>query len=87
MRNLYNKQLKAICHEHIVSSKVDNSLTQAQMAEYLVMDIRSYADIDSGKSACGLLTFVLYLIYLCPDINKFIDEIRVSFEDIKNNVA
>ena len=87
MRNLYNKQLKAICHEHIISAKVENELTQSQMAEYLVMDIRSYADIDSGKSACGLLTFVLYLIYLCPDIEELIEEIRVSFERLKDNVA
>ncbi len=87
MRNLYNKQLKTICHKRIISAKVENSLTQAQMAEYLVMDIRSYADIDSGKSACGLLTFVLYLMYLCPDIEELINEIRVSFESIKNNVA
>ena len=87
MRNLYNKQLKTICHKRIISAKVENSLTQAQMAEYLVMDIRSYADIDSGKSTCGLLTFILYLIYLCPDIEDLINEIRVSFESIKNNVA
>lgn len=87
MRNLYNKQLKTICHEHIISTKVENELTQAQMAEYLVMDIRSYADIDSGKSSCSLLTFVLYLIYLCPDVDELINEIRLSFESIKNNVA
>lgn len=87
MRNLYNKQLKTICHEHIISTKVENELTQAQMAEHLVMDIRSYADIDSGKSSCSLLTFVLYLIYLCPDIDELINEIRLSFESIKNNVA
>lgn len=87
MRNLYNKQLKKICHEHIVTAKIENDLTQAQMAEYLHMDIRSYADIDSGKSACSLLTFVLYLLYLCPDIDEFIDEIRISLESIENNVA
>lgn len=39
------------------------------------------------KSACGLLTFVLYLIYLCPDIEELIEEIRVSFERLKDNVA
>ncbi len=87
MRNLYNKQLKTICHKHIISAKVEKGLTQSQMAEFLVMDIRSYADIDSGKSACGLLTFVLYLMYLCPDIEELIEEIRISFESIKNNVA
>ena len=87
MRNLYNKQLKEICHKHIISAKIDKGLTQAQMAEYLVMDIRSYADIDSGKSSCGLLTFVLYLMYLCPDIDELIEEIRVSFESLSNNVA
>ena len=87
MRNLYNKELKEICHEHIIAAKIENGLTQSQMAEYLIMDIRSYADIDSGKSVCGLLTFVLYLIYLCPDVEELIDEIRISFESIKNNVA
>lgn len=87
MRNLYNKQLKEICHKCIVTAKVKHNLTQAQMAELLVMDIRSYADIDSGKSSCGLLTFVLYLLYLCPDIDGLIDEIRISFESVKNNVA
>lgn len=87
MRNRYNKELKEICHEHIISAKVEKGLTQAQMAEYLVMDIRSYADIDSGKSACSLLTFVLYLIYLCPDTDQFINEIRITFESIKIDVA
>ena len=87
MRNLYNKQLKEICHEHIISAKIENGLTQAQMAECLVMDIRSYADIDSGKSSCGLLTFVLYLMYLCPDIDELIEEIRICFESLNNHVA
>lgn len=87
MRNLYNKQLKEICHKCIVTAKVKHNLTQAQMAELLVMDIRSYADIDSGKSTCSLLTFVLYMMYLCPDIEALINEIRNSFESIKNNVA
>lgn len=87
MRNLYNKQLKEICHKHIISAKIENGLTQAQMAECLVMDIRSYADIDSGKSSCGLLTFVLYLMYLCPDIDELIEEIRICFESLNNHVA
>ena len=87
MRDLYNEELKMICHKHIILAKTENNLTQAQMAEYFVMDIRSYADIDSGRSSCGLLTFVLYLIYLCPDITAFIDEIRDSFEKLKTDVA
>lgn len=87
MRDLYNEELKSICHNHIILAKTENNLTQAQMAEYFVMDIRSYADIDSGRSSCGLLTFVLYLIYLCPDIGKFMAEIRDSFEKLKTDVA
>ena len=87
MRDLYNEELKMICHKHIILAKTENNLTQAQMAEYFVMDIRSYADIDSGRSSCGLLTFVLYLIYLCPDIGELIDEIRDSFEKLKTDVA
>ena len=87
MRNLYKEELKTICHKHIILAKPQINLTQAQMAEYFVMDIRSYADIDSGRSSCGLLTFVLYLIYFCPDLDNFIDEIRDSFEKLKTDVA
>ena len=87
MRDLYNEELKMICHKHIILAKTENNLTQAQMAEYFVMDVRSYADIDSGKSSCGLLTFVLYLMYLCPDIDELIEEIRICFESLNNHVA
>ena len=87
MRKTYNDILKELCHDRIVSARIENNLTQAQMAEYLVMDLRSYANIDSGRSSCSLLTFVLYLIYFCTDITDFIQGIQISFDNARQNVA
>ena len=87
MRKTYNEILKVLCHDRIVSARIENSLTQAQMAEFLIMDLRSYANIENGRSCCSLLTFVLYLIYFCSDVTDFIKDIQISFDDAKHNVA
>lgn len=87
MRKTYNNQLKAICHNHIVSERVENNLSQTKMAEILMMDLRSYADIESGKSCCSLLTFILFVIFFCIDTNEIVDEIKIAFEESNNEVA
>ena len=46
------------------------------------MSERSYADIESGASACGTLTAVLLLIKL-PDRNEFLQKISCEFESLK----
>lgn len=87
MRTAYLCVLKTVIHDKIVSTKNDLNLTQAQMSEILVMDPRSYADISSGKSMCSTLTFVLFLIYCCPDPEDFLEEIKIKLEEAKSNVA
>jgi transcriptional regulator with XRE-family HTH domain len=52
-------------------------LTQDEMAERLHMATRSYADIESGESACGQLTLMLLLQMLR-------DEDRLAFVDRVN---
>lgn len=87
MRSKYTEQLKAICRKHIVSVRLSNKISQAKMSEMLMMDLRSYADIENGKSCCSLLTFILFVICFCIDANDIINEIKIAFEELNNDVA
>ena len=64
-------------------------LTQAQMAELLQMDVRSYVELDHGKSMCSTLSFVLFLLYCCSDTEVLVlfQAIRMAFDELCNNVA
>ena len=61
--------------------------TQSQMADLLVMDDRSYAELDHGNSCCSALTLVLYLIYCCDDPLAFLDTLRKVLEDLEDDAA
>lgn len=87
MRVTYYNQLKSICHAHIVFEREKNKLSQSQMAEILMMDLRSYSDIESGKSCCSLLTFMLFIICFCIDTNEIVSAIKTAFEELNNEVA
>ncbi len=57
----------------------NESLTQMKMANALLMDRRSIADIESGEHMCGELTIILMLIHL-EDANPFLQNIRRRLE-------
>lgn len=59
--------------------RAELDFTQAEMAEVLHMSTRGYADIESGASACGALTFALLLICL-PDPTDFIKRLKLDFD-------
>lgn len=81
MRKAYHTILKTFFHQRIVCTRTALGLTQSEMAERLSMDDRSYADLDHGKCCCSALTLALYLIYVCGDVDAFLEELRHAFED------
>ena len=82
VNQIYRTTLKRILCEQIGSTRVSLDLTQDKMAEQLMMDVRSYSDIDRGISMCGTLTFVLFLIHFCPNPILLLNEIQMAFEAI-----
>lgn len=36
----------------------------SKMSEKLAMDVRSYADIEKGITACSTATFLLYFVFI-----------------------
>ena len=57
------------------------------MSEKLLMDYRSYSDIERGINSCSALTLILYLIYSCPDVESFLREAKYAFEQDSDDVA
>jgi len=79
MRDEFETILKNEMRIIVLKLRADLHLTQSQMAEALYMSTRSYADIESGASACGALTVVL-LIMMLPRPNEFLESLKLSFE-------
>lgn len=79
MRNTYKAILKEYLHERILTDRKKNKLPQEKMAERLLMDWRSYIDIEHGKNLCSTTTFVMYLLEFCDDPKEILEEIRELF--------
>lgn len=84
MREYYNKIFKQYFYEQLIAARSKRNLTQAKMAEQLVMDERSYVNLDHGKSGCSALTLALFLIYFCDSPTEYLKELREAFEKDEN---
>ena len=87
MRRIYRNVLKQHFHIHLVHIRTANGLTQSEMAEKLSMDDRSYIDLDHGKTCCSAVTLALFLVYVCDDVQEFVEELRGAFHSAFDRVA
>ena len=87
MRKLYFTVLKKHFCSCLLHSRASLGLTQSKMGERLAMDERSYIDLEHGKSCCSAVTLAMYLVYLCSDVERFLEELRHAFEAEVNRVA
>ncbi len=87
MRKHYSTILKTIFYKNLIQTRATLGITQEKMAEALIMDVRSYFNLDHGQSCCSALTLSLYLIYYCPDVELFLKELKEAFENESNEIA
>ena len=87
MRRIYHNILKQHFYVHLVHIRTTNGLTQSEMAEKLSMDDRSYIDLDHGKTCCSAVTLALFLVYVCDDVQEFLEELRHAFNTALNQAA
>ena len=81
MREKLEYLLKNDMRALALRTREDMNLTQDKMSEILFMSKRSYADIESGASACGALTVILLLMYL-PNPSEFLLELKLEFDQL-----
>ena len=87
MRKHYNNILKKFFWLKLIKSRAKMHLTQAQMSRKLIMEERSYIELDHGNACCSALTLALFLIYCCEDPMQFLAELKVEFEKAKQDIA
>lgn len=80
MRNQYRNVLKKFFYEEVSRTRYDLGISQEKMAEKLALAARTYIDLDHGKTCCSEVTLALFLIYVCPDPQKFLEKLRRAFE-------
>lgn len=87
MRDTIQKALKQYLARYMRETRKSQKLSQAKMAEILVMDVRSYADIENGNSLCGTVTFIHFMLYVVADIGKAFEGIAVVVQNAKDHAA
>lgn len=87
MRRIYRDVLKRQFNVRLVRIRTAKGLTQSEMAERLSMDDRSYIDLDHGKTCCSAVTLALFLVYICDDVQTFLEELRSEFNTVHSQVA
>lgn len=80
MRNTYHRLIREYFCRMIFEYRIQEDLTQLQMAERLCMDERSYIDLEHGKNGCSVVTLVLYLVFECPDSDAFLLDLEKLYQ-------
>ncbi len=76
MKRTCKSALRSCMTRRLTDARKQSHLTQAKFSEKLMMDTRSYADLEHGKSLCCTLTFIIYLVFICKDVDAFIQDLR-----------
>lgn len=81
MRNTYRILIGKYFCQTVFTYRIQQDMTQVEMAERLCMDERSYIDLEHGKNGCSAVTLMLFLLYECSDVDNFLRELRDIFEE------
>lgn len=81
MRNTYRILIGKYFCQTVFSYRLQQDMTQVEMAERLCMDERSYIDLEHGKNGCSVVTLMLFLMYECSAVDDFLRELRDIFEE------
>ena len=81
MRNTYRILIGKYFCQTVFTYRIQQDMTQVEMAERLCMDERSYIDLEHGKNGCSVVTLMLFLLYECSDVDNFLRELRDMLEE------
>ena len=80
MRKHIQNRLKEFFRIALLQYREENRLSQEEMAHRLAMVTRSYIGLEHGESCCSAVTFILFLLYVCPEPILFLNKLRQAME-------
>ena len=81
LENTYRILIGKYFCQTVFTYRIQQDMTQVEMAERLCMDERSYIDLEHGKNGCSVVTLMLFLMYECSAVDDFLRELRDIFEE------
>lgn len=82
MRNKLYSEFKNYFRCALLDARAKKNCTQEEMAALLEMSPRAYANLESGKSCCNTITFLLFLRRACPHPFAFLVTLFRRMDDI-----
>lgn len=80
MKKQYKMRFKVFFLDALFKRRRELGISQEEMAYLLSMSTRGYIKLEHGDCSCGALTLALYLIFLCEDPIRFLEDLRHEFE-------
>ena len=80
MRKQCEKILKELFYEELLKIRNEKKLTQEDMAHLLMMDVRSFIELDHGCACCGAVTLCLFLTYCHNSPVEFLNRFKTTVE-------
>lgn len=73
----YTEPLRSFMSTDLKTTRISLGLSQLKMAELLDIDLRSYANLEHGKSLCSTRVFLQY-VFQCKSENQtqFMEQIK-----------
>lgn len=76
MKNTCKCELRHYMSKCLAQACREEKLSQAKFSERLMIDARSYADLEHGECLCCTLTFVLFLLFCCKDRDAILGDMK-----------
>ena len=76
MKVFYKRLIADYVSHRLLTCRKEKILTQKAMAELLLMDVRSYSDLELNKYCAGKVTFCLFLARFDVDLEQMKKDIR-----------
>ena len=85
MKNFCKCALREYMTKCLFKTRKREQLTQTEFSEKLMMDTRSYAALEHGDSLCCTLTFIIFLVYHCKDVDGLLRELKTILDRTLNS--
>lgn len=76
LRNICKCALRDYMSRCLAKTRHSEKLSQERFSEQLLIDTRSYADLERGEYLCCTLTFILFLVFHCDDVDAVLQDMK-----------
>ena len=74
MKNTGKCALRTYMSQRLAETRREQNLSQTKFSERLMIDTRSYVDLEHGECLCCTLIFVLFLMFCCKDRDMILED-------------